>query len=40
MAGFVKHTSRTAEFLERNHRLVELFILVNHHLLAGPFADD
>lgn len=40
MARSTKHKSRTAEFLERNHRLIELLIFINHHLLAGPFAND
>lgn len=40
MAKFAKHGRHTAKFLERNHGLVELFIFINHHLLAGPFAND
>jgi hypothetical protein len=40
MAKFVKQRSHTAEFLERNHRLIELIIFVHHHLLARPFAND
>lgn len=40
MAGSTEHRSRTAEFLERNHGLIELLIFVNHYLLAGPFAND
>jgi hypothetical protein len=40
MAKFAKQGCHTAEFLERNHRLVELFIFINHHLLAGSFAND
>jgi hypothetical protein len=40
MVKFAKHGRHTAKFLERNHGLVELFIFINHHLLAGPFAND
>jgi hypothetical protein len=40
MAKFAKHGRHTAKFLERNHGLVELFIFINHYLLAGPFAND
>src|SRR6266436_4328800 len=40
MDRFVKHRSRTAEFLEGNHGFIELFIFVDHHLLAGPFTND
>jgi hypothetical protein len=40
MAKIAKHGRHTAKFLERNHGLVELFIFINHHLLAGSFAND
>ena len=40
MAKFAKHGRHTAKFLEGNHGLVELFIFIDHHLLAGPFPDD
>ncbi len=40
MVKFVKDTSHTAEFLEGNHGLIELFIFIDHHLLARPFAND
>jgi len=31
---------RTAELLERDHRLVELFIVSNDNLLVATLADD
>ena len=40
MAKFAKHGRHTAKFLKRNHGLVELFVFINHHLFAGPFANN
>ena len=37
--SLLMHGRHTAKFLKRNHGLIELFIFIYHHLLAGPFAN-